>query len=272
MQTFFPSGYSFSPDKLINNKNDKFIVENAHMSHLGETINLIIIVLSIILLIWILFSKGSRNENDTEDDFVSKGPRNENDTKDDPSTDTMTKFIKMAALVPCVLMLLNLNSQMNETITKTYEANAPFELPIKSNLSVHMLDKQHRPKSIKDHKPYPYKIYLDNSKKYSYYLQSSDRYFMTGRYKMYLHKKVNIGKVQNNKFIPADNDLAAIFYKYHVYIMKHNLADKFSKKIIFKPDGKYLTNNRYVQWVVTNDKDTVLYFDDDSHIVQSKID
>lgn len=264
MQTFLPSSYSFSLNKLIDLQVYQFVTEEYKMYEDRYWTSLyalvILVIIAIICGILYLICHNS----------TQKFQKN------------IAKIICL--LKPCIIFVPIIwlfiiipiaYVQLKQSVKPIdyYYQTAFFKLPMKSNFHVHTLNEHDRPQSLYDHKQYPYKIYLDDSKKYSYYLEGepsieSDEYLLSTGKPM---KKFYIGMMKNGKFTPVDTELGAIFYRYYVYITKHNLSQKFAKKMIFKPDGKYLFNNGSVQWVLTNDKDVVLHFDDTPNVIQGKV-
>ena len=263
MQTFLPSSYSFSLDKLIDLRVYQSVTEEYKMHEAEYKFSLYMLVILVIIAIicGILYLICHNSTQKFQKNIVK-----------------IIVFLKPCIIfIPIIWLFIMIPVtyvQLKHSVKPIdYYQTAFFKLPMKSNFHVHTLDEHERPQSLYDHKQYPYKIYLDDSKKYSYYLEGepsieSDEYLLyTGK----PMKKFYIGMMKNGKFTPVDTDLGAIFYRYYVYITKHNLSQKFAKKMIFKLDGKYLFNNGSVQWVLTNDKDVVLHFDDIPNVKQGKV-
>lgn len=157
------------------------------------------------------------------------------------------RFIFEASFITIitVLYLTGIYIAMKNELYDQY-TTAFFEYPIKSNLQVHTVNQKYSPKTINDHSKKPYKLYTN--------------------------KKVYLGKIIDGKFISTDNEASTIFYQYHMYVMKHHLAKKFSKQIVFKKDKHYhLIDNHHAQWVLTNNNDLVLHLDKNFHVTESKM-
>ena len=119
-----------------------------------------------------------------------------------------------------------------------------FKYTDNGNLTISMSSGS-RPTKIKDHKPYPYELYCEES---GY-----------------------LGTMKNSKFTPGNEDPAPMFYKYYQYIQQHKLANKFKHDVTLKRDGRYLTQNGKAQWILTNNKDVTLHLVDNTKVKQTNV-
>lgn len=231
MQTFLPSGYSFSPDKLL----DPELIPRIQRMRYANGMNLfaylrpfewaIFIIGSIFLLLIFLMYINVYSEN--------------------KKVISAESFIAGFFWISWNIIMLAIMSYRDFYKPKQEYYTATFEYSPKSNLHVKMTNDKFKPKSIND------------QKECSYIICASD--------------DTELGKMNQGKFMPFTSKRASTFYKYYTYINKHHLEDKFAKKVVFKKDDRYTTTYANSQWILTNNKDTVLHLKDNSIVEQTNV-
>lgn len=232
MQTFLPNNYSFSINNLIN-PTSYFIKLTVPII----IVSIIMLVMTIIILLMMHISKSHKIWHG-----ISLG------------------IILLTGSIFIYGIYRNGFSQNPVDLPSLYTSQK-FKIANKSNLYVKMnYDSQLHPKTQLDNNRYPYDIYLSHNfdlNKLEQKVNDSEEY--------------HIGTVSNGKLKCNNTVIAPIFYKYYAYIKQHHLEQKFRECAYLEFDPRYMTKTMKSQVVLSNHKDTVLHFEDNTVVKQSRV-